>query len=61
MPISRWIYVTAVPRSGITFVGKVLSHNISVNYIHEPFNPDCGLPSIDKEFLYVAPKDDDWQ
>jgi hypothetical protein len=45
--IENWIFVTGVIRSGTTFVGKVLSLPLSVDYIHEPFNPLCGMPGID--------------
>ena len=53
MKIENWIYVTGAPRSSTTFVGKVLSAPLSVDYIHEPFNPDCGLPGIDQRYLYL--------
>lgn len=53
MSIDKWIFVTGAPRSGTTFVGKVLSLPISVDYIHEPFNPDCGMPGIDQRYLYI--------
>jgi len=36
--IKNWIFVTGVIRSGTTFVGKVLSLPLEVDYIHEPFN-----------------------
>ncbi|GMT42523.1 MAG: sulfotransferase family protein [bacterium] len=55
MKIQNWIFVTGAPRSGTTFVGKILSAPISVDYIHEPFNPDCGIPGIDQRFLYLRP------
>ena len=54
-----WIYVTGAPRSGTTFVGKVLSMPPTVDYIHEPFNPDCGLPGVDQRFAYVDADDPD--
>jgi len=53
--IDNWVFVTGVPRGGTTFVGKVLSAPLSVDYIHEPFNPDCGMPGIDRRFLYLRP------
>ncbi len=55
MKIANWVYVTGAPRSGTTFVGKVLSAPLSADYIHEPFNPDCGMPGIDRRFLYLRP------
>ncbi len=53
MKIKNWIYITGAPRGGTTFLGKVISANIAVDYIHEPFNPDCGIPGIDQRFLYL--------
>ncbi len=55
MKRTPWIFVTGAPRSGTTFVGKVLSMAPSVDYIHEPFNPDCGIPGVDQRFAYVDP------
>lgn len=52
---SNWIYVTGAPRSGTTFVGKILSAPLTVDYIHEPFNPDCSMPGIHQRYLYVRP------
>ncbi|HEY2345805.1 MAG TPA: sulfotransferase [Xanthomonadaceae bacterium] len=51
--IKRWIYVTGAPRSGTTFAGKILSSSIRVDYIHEPFNPDCGIAGIGQPYLYL--------
>jgi hypothetical protein len=51
--ISNWIYVTGVPRSGTTFVGKVLSLPLVVDYIHEPFNPQCGMVGLERWYPYV--------
>ena len=52
--IQTWIYVTGVPRSGTTFMGKVLSLPREVDYIHEPFSPGCGIPNLDAgRYLYV--------
>lgn len=59
MRTRSWIFVTGAPRSGTTFVGKVLSMPLSVDYIHEPFNPDCGIPGVDQRFAYVDPEDPD--
>ncbi|NJM88495.1 MAG: sulfotransferase [Hydrococcus sp. RU_2_2] len=53
--IENWIFVTGVIRSGTTFVGKVLSLPLSVDYIHEPFNPLCGMPGIDRWYCYMRP------
>jgi hypothetical protein len=54
--ISNWIFVTGVPRSGTTFAGKILSLPLEVDYIHEPFNPQCGMPGINQGYRYVRPK-----
>lgn len=51
----NWIYVTGAPRSGTTFIGKILSTPWAVDYIHEPFNPDCGVPGIEQRYLYMRP------
>lgn len=53
--ISNWIFVTGVPRSGTTFVGSILSLPKEVDYIHEPFNPMCGIPGIEKWYRYLRP------
>jgi hypothetical protein len=53
--IKNWIFVTGVIRSGTTFVGKVLSLPLEVDYIHEPFNPLCGMPGVDRWYCYVRP------
>ncbi|WP_036483573.1 sulfotransferase family protein [Myxosarcina sp. GI1] len=53
--IENWIYVTGVIRSGTTFVGKILSLPLQVDYIHEPFNPLCGIPGMTKWYRYVEP------
>ena len=55
--VSDWIFVTGAPRCGTTYVGSILSAPLSVDYIHEPFNPDCGLPSIDQQYLYLRHND----
>jgi len=34
----KYILVTGTPRSGTTWVGKMLSANGTTGYIHEPFN-----------------------
>lgn len=53
--IKNWIFVTGTPRSGTTFVGKVLSLPLEVDYIHEPFNPRGGMPGIIDWYRYVRP------
>ncbi|MGK7895410.1 MAG: hypothetical protein AB4372_17775 [Xenococcus sp. (in: cyanobacteria)] len=56
--IKNWIFVTGVIRSGTTFVGTVLSLPQEVDYIHEPFNPQCGLPCIDCWYPYLRNEPD---
>lgn len=36
--IENWILVTGMIRSGTTFLGKILSLPLEVDYLHEPFN-----------------------
>lgn len=51
--IKNWIFVTGVIRSGSTFVGNVLSLPLEVDYIHEPFNPVCGMPGMKSFYRYM--------
>lgn len=51
--VENWIFVTGAPRSGTTFAGLVLSTPLSVDYIHEPFNPDCGVPGAEIDSVYL--------
>lgn len=59
MTIGRWIFVTGSPRSATTFVGRVLAAPLGADYIHEPFNPDCGVlprdgsPGAERLYPYV--------
>ncbi|MEL6929627.1 MAG: hypothetical protein AAFO95_13445 [Cyanobacteria bacterium J06600_6] len=53
--ITNWVYVTGVPRSGTTFVGKILSIPLKVDYIHEPFNPQCGMIGMERWYPYIRP------
>lgn len=53
--IQNWIYVTGVPRSGTTFVGQILSLPYTVDYIHEPFNPQCGFVDTNTWYRYMRP------
>ncbi|TDT15619.1 sulfotransferase family protein [Ilumatobacter fluminis] len=48
------VLVTGCPRSGTTFVGSVLASAPRVAYLHEPLNPDCGLPSASHRFADLA-------
>jgi len=47
------ILVTGCPRSGTTFLGKVLSIPSHVGYVREPFNRDCGLEGLTHDFVYL--------
>lgn len=51
------ILVTGAPRSGTTFLGKMLSLHPSVAYIDEPFNKETGLEGIDRHYAFIT-KDD---
>ena len=53
--IDNWVLVTGVIRSGTTFIGKILSLPLEVDYIHEPFNTGCGMPGMDRRYRYVRP------
>jgi hypothetical protein len=53
--VRNWVFVTGLPRSGTTFVGKMLSLPLEVDYIHEPFNPRCGIPGMTKWYRYIRP------
>ncbi len=53
--ITNWVFVTGAPRGGTTFVGKVLSLPLEVDYIHEPFNTGCGMEGMERRFRYVRP------
>ena len=53
--IQNWIFVTGAPRSGTTFAGMQLSRPLAVDYIHEPFNPVCGLPGVETPYRYIGP------
>lgn len=55
--IENWIFVTGVIRSGTTFVGKILSQPLSVDYIHEPFLGGYTLPErVELRPRYVRPE-----
>jgi hypothetical protein len=56
--VDNWIFVTGLIRSGTTFVGKILSMPLEVDYIHEPFNPYVGIPGMNRINPYVRPSID---
>jgi hypothetical protein len=45
-PVKTPIFVTGAPRSGTTWLGKILSKSSAIGYIHEPFNLDINRPGI---------------
>jgi hypothetical protein len=47
------ILVTGAPRSGTTFLGKMLALNIDVQEIEEPFNTETGIVGVDQPFVYL--------
>lgn len=47
------ILVTGSHRSATTFVGRMLTLERNLGYIHEPFNIEWGIRGIDREFLYL--------
>lgn len=47
----RWVMVTGAMRSGTTFVGRILATGWRRAYLHEPFNPSCGLPGLPLRYL----------
>lgn len=53
--IQNWIFITGAIRSGTTFVGDILSSSWEVDYIHEPFNPQCGIPGFNSWYPYIRP------
>ena len=53
---NRWLWVTGIPRGGTTFVGRILSIPLSVDFIHEPFNPDCSIEGMDQLYVYTRPR-----
>jgi hypothetical protein len=59
MKFTKWIYVTGAPRSGTSFVGRMLSWPLEVDLIFEPTDPLVGMPGIDRRYLYLRPEIDD--
>jgi hypothetical protein len=43
-------YITGVPRSGSTVLARILAAGPRCGYVHEPFNPDCGVEGWDWRF-----------
>ena len=59
MKFAKWIYVTGTPRSGTSFVGRILSWPLNVDLIFEPTDPKVGIPGINRRYLYLRPHADD--
>lgn len=49
----RFILVTGAPRSGTTFVGKMLAAPANVGYLKEPFNANFGAEGLSGQFIYL--------
>jgi hypothetical protein len=49
------IFVTGAPRSGTTFVGKMLCLPRHMTYLDEPFNYQTGLQGIQQPLVYLDP------
>jgi hypothetical protein len=49
--------VTGAPRSGTSFVGRILSWPLNVDLIFEPMDPLVGMRGIDRRYLYLRPCD----
>jgi hypothetical protein len=49
----KWIFVTGAPRSGTSFVGRILSWPINVDLIFEPTDPLVGMPGIHRRYIYL--------
>jgi hypothetical protein len=61
MKFDKWIYVTGAPRSGTSFVGRILSWPLSVDLIFEPTDPLVGIPGIERRYLYLRSQYNDQQ
>ena len=55
MKFDKWIFVTGAPRSGTSFVGRILSLPLNVDLIFEPTDPLVGMPGIDRRYVYLRP------
>lgn len=47
------ILVTGAPRSGTTFLGRMLSLPRNIIYVYEPFNLEIGIEGVDRAFVYL--------
>lgn len=60
MTSNKPILVTGAPRSGTTWVGRIIGHAPFIRYVHEPFNISnrpcyCGI-KFDYWFHYLSPE-----
>ncbi|RBW68884.1 sulfotransferase [Bacillus taeanensis] len=51
--VKKPILLTGAPRSGTTFVGRMLDLSSSIGYFHEPFNVQFGIEGIHENFIYI--------
>lgn len=58
MKFNKWVFVTGAPRSGTSFVGRILSWPLTVDLIFEPTDPLVGISGIDRRYLYLRPRGD---
>ena len=49
------ILITGSPRSGTTFVGRMLALPRSIGYLDEPFNVQIGMTWVPRQFVVAAP------
>jgi len=54
MPDYTPILVSGAPRSGTTFLGRMLGLPRHITYLDEPLNPDGGIMGVDKPFIYIG-------
>jgi hypothetical protein len=47
------ILITGAPRSGTTFLGKIIAKSRDVSYVHEPFNGQYGIESHGDSYYYL--------
>lgn len=53
MNTSKNILITGAPRSGTTYIGKVLEKNNNYIYFHEPFRDNHGVQGINHRFPFA--------
>jgi LPS sulfotransferase NodH len=62
LDVRRPILVTGMPRSGTTWVGRMLTASGCVGYINEPFNlavsPGTFRIPVDYWYVYISPENE---